>query len=215
MFAILKDLLSISVVSSIVLSVLSAICRKYVYFRRRDFFSRPSLEQIEAIKWLRQSAVKSSEPLDLAEQQIRLQSFGLHRDWDLSYKLIIFQSNQPLTYLPSLKKLLRWPGFYSVTNGQIHLHRQIKWILPLTLFYILFIMGSDVFKSYSGKNISQFLLSLTIVIATFLAWCWVTSSALTIYRLGKKLNEYSLPEITTQPYADDFSSILNARYPRE
>lgn len=215
MFAILKDLLSIPVISSIIFSVLAAICRKYVYFSRRDFFSRPSLEQIEAIKWLRQSAVKSSEPLALAEQQIRLQSFGLHRDWGLSYKIVIFQSNKPLTYIPPLKKLLRWTGFYSVTNGQIHLHRQIKWVLPLTLFYILFIMGPDVFKSYSGKDISQFLLSLTIVIATFLAWCWVASSALTIYRLGKKLNEYTLPEITTQPYADDFSSILNARYPRE
>lgn len=69
MFSLLKDLLSIPVISTIILAVLAAIFRKYISFSRRDFFSRPPLEQVEAIKWLRKSTIPSSDPLALAEQQ--------------------------------------------------------------------------------------------------------------------------------------------------
>lgn len=213
MLTMLKDLLSIPVISGVILSVLAAICRKYIHFSRRDFFSRSPLEQIEAVKWMRQSTAPSSDPLAVAEQQFRLQSFGLHRDWDLSYRLIIFHSSQPLTYIPSLKKLLRWPGLYTVADGKVYLRSQVKWSLPIMLAYILFIMGSEIFKSYSHKDISQFILSLTVTLATFLSWCWMFSCALKVSRLSKKLNAYTLPVITIEPYKDDFSSILNNRYP--
>lgn len=90
MFTLVKDLLNIPVITSVTLAILAAIAKKYVHFSRRDFFSRSPLEQIEAVKWLRHSKPPSSDPLDVTEQQFRLLSLGLHRDRDLSYRLVAF-----------------------------------------------------------------------------------------------------------------------------
>lgn len=190
-----KDLLSIPIISTITLAVLAAIFRKYISFSRRDFFSRPPLEQVEAIKWLKQSTIPSSDPLALAEQQFRLQSFGLHRDWKLSYRLISFYTSHTHTYLPSLKAVLRWPGLYTVANGKINLHKQVKWFLPLMLAYIVIIMGSEIFKSYSHGDISRFYLSLTVTIATLTTWLWMVSCTLKVSRLSKKLNAHTVPQL--------------------
>ncbi|UFM72041.1 hypothetical protein LO739_23415 (plasmid) [Leclercia adecarboxylata] len=194
MFSLFKDLLSIPVISTIILAVLAAIFRKYISFSRRDFFSRPPLEQVEAIKWLRKSIIPSSDPLALAEQQFRLQSFGLHRDWKLSFRLISFYSSHSQTYLPSLKTVLRWPGLYAVDDGKIYLHKQAKWFLPIMLAYILTIMGSEILKNYSHEYISRFYLSLTVTVAALIVWGWMVSCTLKIYRLSNKLNAHTLPQ---------------------
>lgn len=107
MFTMLKDFLSIPVIASVILAILASIVKKYTHFSRRDFFSRSPLEQIEAVKWLRQSKAASSNPLDVAEQQFRLLSLGLHRDRDLSYRLVAFYSSHSQTYIQSLKAILR------------------------------------------------------------------------------------------------------------
>ncbi len=86
MISIIKDLFSNQVGSAVILTIIGAITKKYIQFHRRDFFSRSSSEQIKAVEWLRTSSVPISDPLAKAEQQFRLQSFGLHRDWHLSYK---------------------------------------------------------------------------------------------------------------------------------
>ena len=113
MLTMLKDFLSIPVIASVILAILASIVKKYTHFSRRDFFSRSPLEQIEAVKWLRQSKAASSNPLDVAEQQFRLLSLGLHRDRDLSYRLVAFYSSHSQTYIQSLKAILRWPGLYN------------------------------------------------------------------------------------------------------
>ncbi len=158
MFTMLKDFLSIPVIASVILAILASIVKKYTHFSRRDFFSHSPLEQIEAVKWLRQSKTASPNPLDVAEQQFRLLSLGLHRDRDLSYRLVAFYSSHSQTYIQLLKTILRWPGLYNIDDGKIYLHSHLKWDLPLMLIVILTIMGSEVIESYSREDVSQLIL---------------------------------------------------------
>ena len=120
MISIIKDLFSNQVGSAVILTIIGAITKKYIQFHRRDFFSRSSSEQIKAVEWLRTSSVPISDPLAKAEQQFRLQSFGLHRDWHLSYKIICLSSDYAQSLIPSLKAVLRYQGMYTITNGNIY-----------------------------------------------------------------------------------------------
>ncbi|HBS1769438.1 hypothetical protein EMH43_36235, partial [Klebsiella pneumoniae] len=113
MISVIKDLFSNQVVSAVILTIIGAITKKYIQFHRRDFFSRSSSEQIKAVEWLRTSSVPISDPLAKAEQQFRLQSFGLHRDWHLSYKIICLSSDYAQSLIPSLKAVLRYQGMYT------------------------------------------------------------------------------------------------------
>ena len=117
MISVIKDLFSNQVVSAVILTIIGAITKKYIQFHRRDFFSRSSSEQIKAVEWLRTSSVP------ISEQQFRLQSFGLHRDWHLSYKIICLSSDYAQSLIPSLKAVLRYQGMYTITNGNIYPHK--------------------------------------------------------------------------------------------
>lgn len=117
MISIIKDLFSNQVGSAVILTIIGAITKKYIQFHRRDFFSRSSSEQIKAVEWLRTSSVPISDPLAKAEQQFRLQSFGLHRDWHLSYKIICLSSDYAQSLIPSLKAVLRYQGMYTILTG--------------------------------------------------------------------------------------------------
>ncbi|MGI1696799.1 hypothetical protein [Escherichia marmotae] len=213
MFTLVKDLLNIPVITSVTLAILAAIAKKYVHFSRRDFFSRSPLEQIEAVKWLRHSKPPSSDPLDVAEQQSRLLSLSLHRDRDLSYRLVAFHSSRSQTYIQSLKAVLRWPGLYDINDGKIYPHSHLKWSLPLMLIFILTIMGSEIIKSYSSEDVSQFIFFLTVTLATLIPWFWMLSCTLKIFGISKKLNTYVPPVIDAETDKEDFSSIINNKYP--
>ncbi|HBT0451799.1 hypothetical protein [Klebsiella pneumoniae] len=213
MISIIKDLFSNQVGSAVILTIIGAITKKYIQFHRRDFFSRSSSEQIKAVEWLRTSSVPISDPLAKAEQQFRLQSFGLHRDWHLSYKIICLSSDYAQSLIPSLKAVLRYQGMYTITNGNIYPHKFHKWIIPFVLISLLLYIGAEIYRGSSQSDGIEILKSLYVVIVAFIVWCWVAACALRVSSISKKLNAYILPANDFKSKTYDFSSILNNRYP--
>ena len=213
MISIIKDLFSNQVVSAVILTIIGAITKKYIQFHRRDFFSRSSSEQIKAVEWLRTSSVPISDPLAKAEQQFRLQSFGLHRDWHLSYKIICLSSDYAQSLIPSLKAVLRYQGMYTITNGNIYPHKFHKWIIPFVLISLLLYIGAEIYRGSSQSDGIEILKSLYVVIVAFIVWCWVAACALRVSSISKKLNVYIPPANDFKSKTYDFSSILNNRYP--
>ncbi|CAM7655598.1 MULTISPECIES: hypothetical protein [Klebsiella] len=213
MISIIKDLFSNQVGSAVILTIIGAITKKYIQFHRRDFFSRSSSEQIKAVEWLRTSSVPISDPLAKAEQQFRLQSFGLHRDWHLSYKIICLSSDYAQSLIPSLKAVLRYQGMYTITNGNIYPHKFHKWIIPFVLISLLLYIGAEIYRGSSQSDGIEILKSLYVVIVAFIVWCWVAACALRVSCISKKLNAYILPANDFKSKTYDFSSILNNRYP--
>ncbi|MEH4207346.1 hypothetical protein POX65_09540 [Klebsiella pneumoniae] len=199
MISVIKDLFSNQVVSAVILTIIGAITKKYIQFHRRDFFSRSSSEQIKAVEWLRTSSVPISDPLAKAEQQFRLQSFGLHRDWHLSYKIICLSSDYAQSLIPSLKAVLRYQGMYTITNGNIYPHKFHKWIIPFVLISLLLYIGAEIYRGSSQSDGIEILKSLYVVIVAFIVWCWVAACALRVSSISKKLNVYIPP-------ANDFKS---------
>ena len=213
MISIIKDLFSNQVGSAVILTIIGAITKKYIQFHRRDFFSRSSSEQIKAVEWLRTSSVPISDPLAKAEQQFRLQSFGLHRDWLLSYKIICLSSDYAQSLIPSLKAVLRYQGMYTITNGNIYPHKFHKWIIPFVLISLLLYIGAEIYRGSSQSDGIEILKSLYVVIVAFIVWCWVAACALRVSSISKKLNAYIPPAHDFKSKTYDFSSILNNRYP--
>ncbi len=213
MISIIKDLFSNQVGSAVILTIIGAITKKYIQFHRRDFFSRSSSEQIKAVEWLRTSSVPISDPLAKAEQQFRLQSFGLHRDWHLSYKIICLSSDYAQSLIPSLKAVLRYQGMYTITNGNIYPHKFHKWIIPFVLISLLLYIGAEIYRGSSQSDGIEILKSLYVVIVAFIVWCWVAACALRVSSISKKLNDYIPPANDFKSKTYDFSSILNNRYP--
>ncbi|HHL7516450.1 hypothetical protein [Klebsiella pneumoniae] len=213
MISIIKDLFSNQVGSAVILTIIGAITKKYIQFHRRDFFSRSSSEQIKAVEWLRTSSVPISDPLAKAEQQFRLQSFGLHRDWHLSYKIICLSSDYAQSLIPSLKAVLRYQGMYTITNGNIYPHKFHKWIIPFVLISLLLYIGAEIYRDSSQSDGIEILKSLYVVIVAFIVWCWVAACALRVSSISKKLNAYIPPANDFKSKTYDFSSILNNRYP--
>ena len=213
MISVIKDLFSNQVVSAVILTIIGAITKKYIQFHRRDFFSRSSSEQIKAVEWLRTSSVPISDPLAKAEQQFRLQSFGLHRDWHLSYKIICLSSDYAQSLIPSLKAVLRYQGMYTITNGNIYPHKFHKWIIPFVLISLLLYIGAEIYRGSSQSDGIEILKSLYVVIVAFIVWCWVAACALRVSSISKKLNSYIPPANDFKSKTYDFSSILNNRYP--
>ncbi|MDU0821146.1 hypothetical protein RB300_02330 [Klebsiella pneumoniae] len=213
MISIIKDLFSNQVGSAVILTIIGAITKKYIQFHRRDFFSRSSSEQIKAVEWLRTSSVPISDPLAKAEQQFRLQSSGLHRDWHLSYKIICLSSDYAQSLIPSLKAVLRYQGMYTITNGNIYPHKFHKWIIPFVLISLLLYIGAEIYRGSSQSDGIEILKSLYVVIVAFIVWCWVAACALRVSCISKKLNAYILPANDFKSKTYDFSSILNNRYP--
>ncbi|UTJ50200.1 hypothetical protein NLZ12_15305 [Klebsiella pneumoniae] len=213
MISVIKDLFSNQVVSAVILTIIGAITKKYIQFHRRDFFSRSSSEQIKAVEWLRTSSVPISDPLAKAEQQFRLQSFGLHRDWHLSYKIICLSSDYAQSLIPSLKAVLRYQGMYTITNGNIYPHKFHKWIIPFVLISLLLYIGAEIYRGSSQSDGIEILKSLYVVIVAFIVWCWVAACALRVSIISKKLNVYIPPANDFKSKTYDFSSILNNRYP--
>jgi len=205
----LKDLTGLA--SGIITLLLPVLAKIYVFFIRRDFFSRSPAEQVKAVKWLRQSRDQLSDPLEVAEQQFRLQSFGLHRDRNLSIKLIAFYSGKPTPYLSSLKTVLRWPGLYDPDKGEIHLHKHTMWILPLMFIYLAWVLVTSVMDSYSSSDFERFYLELTVSIAAMVVWFWMLLCAIKVFRISKELNAYHLTQQAIKTSSEDFSSILNER----
>lgn len=186
MISIIKDLFSNQVGSAVILTIIGAITKKYIQFHRRDFFSRSSSEQIKAVEWLRTSSVPISDPLAKAEQQFRLQSFGLHRDWHLSYKIICLSSDYAQSLIPSLKAVLRYQGMYTITNGNIYPHKFHKWIIPFVLISLLLYIGAEIYRGSSQSDGIEILKSLYVVIVAFIVWCWVAACALRVSSISKK-----------------------------
>ena len=213
MISVIKDLFSNQVVSAVILTIIGAITKKYIQFHRRDFFSRSSSEQIKAVEWLRTSSVPISDPLAKAEQQFRLQSFGLHRDWLLSYKIICLSSDYAQSLIPPLKAVLRYQGMYTITNGNIYPHKFHKWIIPFVLISLLLYIGAEIYRGSSQSDGIEILKSLYVVIVAFIVWCWVAACALRVSSISKKLNVYIPPANDFKSKTYDFSSILNNRYP--
>ena len=213
MISIIKDLFSNQVGSAVILTIIGAITKKYIQFHRRDFFSRSSSEQIKAVEWLRTSSVPISDPLAKAEQQFRLQSFGLHRDWHLSYKIICLSSDYAQSLIPSLKAVLRYQGMYTITNGNIYPHKFHKWIIPFVLISLLLYIGAEIYRGSSQSDGIEILKSLYVVIVAFIVWCWVAACALRVSSISKELNAYIPPANDFKSKTYDFSSILNNRYP--
>lgn len=213
MISIIKDLFSNQVGSAVILTIIGAITKKYIQFHRRDFFSRSSSEQIKAVEWLRTSSVPISDPLAKAEQQFRLQSFGLHRDCHLSYKIICLSSDYAQSLIPSLKAVLRYQGMYTITNGNIYPHKFHKWIIPFVLISLLLYIGAEIYRGSSQSDGIEILKSLYVVIVAFIVWCWVAACALRVSSISKKLNVYIPPANDFKSKTYDFSSILNNRYP--
>lgn len=213
MISVIKDLFSNQVVSAVILTIIGAITKKYIQFHRRDFFSRSSSEQIKAVEWLRTSSVPISDPLAKAEQQFRLQSFGLHRDWHLSYKIICLSFDYAQSLIPSLKAVLRYQGMYTITNGNIYPHKFHKWIIPFVLISLLLYIGAEIYRGSSQSDGIEILKSLYVVIVAFIVWCWVAACALRVSSISKKLNVYIPPANDFKSKTYDFSSILNNRYP--
>lgn len=213
MIAVIKDLFSIPVISAVFLTIIGAITKKYVQFHRRDFFSRSSSEQIKAVEWLRTSSAPTSDPLAKAEQQFCLQSFGLHRDRDLSYKIICFYSEHTQSLIPSLKAVLRYQGMYTIADGNIYPHKFHKWFIPFVLICLLSFIGAEIYRGSSQSDDMEILKSLSVFVVGCIVWCWIAVCALKVSSISKKLNSYIPPASGYKSSTYDFSSILNNRYP--
>lgn len=213
MIAVIKDLFSIPVVSAVLLTIIGAITKKYIQFHRRDFFSRSSSEQIKAVEWLRNSSAPMSDPLAKAEQQFRLQSFGLHRDRNLSYKIICFYSENRQSFIPSLKAVLRYQGMYTIADGNIYPHKFHKWLVPLVLIWLLLIIVTEIYRGYLHSYGVETLISLFVFVVAFIVWCWVAACAVKISSISKHLNTYTPPANDFKSSTSDFCSILNNKYP--
>lgn len=213
MIALIKDLLSNPVVSAVVLSIIGAVTKKYIQFHRRDFFSRSSSEQINAVEWLRNSSVPMSDPLAKAEQQFRLQSFGLHRDRDLSHKIICFYSEHTQSLIPSLRAVLRYQGMYTIADGNIYPHKFHKWLVSLVFVWLLSISVTEIYRGYLNSYSVKALLSLFVFFMAFIVWCWVAACAVKISSISKKLNSYTPPAKDYKSSTSNFCSILNNKYP--
>lgn len=209
----IKELISIPLVSAIVLAITGAITKKYFQFHRRGFFSRSPSEKIKAVKFFRESSAPTSNSLAKAEQQFRLESFGLHRDWDLSHKIICFQADHGPSLIPSLKTILRYQGMYTTTDGNIHPYKFHKWLVPLVLITLLLFMGAEIYKSYILSEGAELLKSLPVLGVAFIIWCWVAACTLKVSSISKKLNNYIPPENDFKSSETNFSTILNNRYP--
>lgn len=81
------------------------------------------------------------------------------------------------------------------------------------LIFILTLMGSEIIKSYSREDVSQFIFFLTVILATLIPWFWMLSCTLKIFDISKKLNTYNPPVIDAETDKEDFSSIINNKYP--
>lgn len=208
MITVIKDLFSIPVVSAVVLTIIGAITKKYIQFHRRDFFSRSSSEQIKAVEWLRNSSAPTSDPLAKAEQ-----SFGLHRDRDLSHKIICFQSEHTQSLIPSFKAVLRYQGMYTIAVGNIYPHKFHKWLVPFVLIWLLLFIGTEIYRGSLKSDGVETLKSLFVFVMAFIVWCWVAACAVKISSISKNLNTYIPPANDFKSSTNDFSSILNNRYP--
>lgn len=202
-----KDLLGL--VSGAVVLFAPALGKSFTLFNRRDFFSRAPAEKIKAVKWLRQSQELLSNPLEIAEQQFRLQSFGLHRDKILSIKVIAFYSVKSDPYLSLLKTVLRWPGLYRLDRGDIHLRKQVLWILPLMFVYLSVVLATGIMSSFSSGSAPRFFLILGVSIAAMAVWSWMATCAIKIFIISKELNAYKYPLENITTSAEDLSPAHN------
>jgi hypothetical protein len=208
----LKEVLNSPIISGLAPSLLAFILGGYVRFRKRDFFSRPLLEQAETVKWLRSISTAPTDILDRAELQLRLQAAGLHRDRGFSQKLIAFRACHPDSCLPSLKSVLRWYGLYTVHNEAIKIQTPVKWVLPLMMIYIVVYMGSSVRTSYLQHNETMFATELACTIIAIMVWGFMVSRAVQVSRFSKMFNTFTPPAETSRRNNENFSSILNAPY---
>ena len=198
MISIIKDLFSNQVGSAVILTIIGAITKSIFSFIA-ETFSRSSSEQIKAVEWLRTSSVPISDPLAKAEQQFRLQSFGLHRDWHLSYKIICLSSDYAQSLIPSLKAVLRYQGMYTITNGNIYPHKFHKWIIPFVLISLLLYIGAEIYRGSSQSDGIEILKSLYVVIVAFIVWCWVAACALRVSSISKSSMPISHPQTILNP----------------
>lgn len=209
----IKEIIGNPVISSIFTTIIGVLTKKYIQFHRRDLFSRSVSEQIKAVKWFREATALTPDPLVKAEQQLRLQSFGLLRDFHLSYKIICFQSVHPQSLISSLKTVLRYQGMYTVTDGNIHPHEFHRWLLPIALIIILFYFSVAIGTGLLHGDIIQILVSLFFFAISFITWSWVTICARKVSSISKKLNAYVPPSRDCKSSSGDFSAILNGKYP--
>lgn len=213
MMELIKQIIGILGVSPVVFGFIGTLLTKYIQFHRRDFFSRSAPEQIKALKWIRKAAVLTPDPLEKVEQQIRLQSFGLHRDFELSSKIICFQSVRPQSLTPLLKTVLRYQGMYKVVGGNIYPNKYNMWLVSLVFLTMIFFFGFEVYIGLSNSDRIQAVIAILTSAIAVMVWFWVAVCAWEISHISKKLNVYVPPSGVFESSSDEFNKMLNNTYP--
>lgn len=210
---LIKYIIGIPLFSTLIISIIGPLAKKYAQFQRWDFFSRSSSEQIKAVKWIKETTASTPDLLARVEQQLRLQSFGLHRDFYFSFKIICFQSVHPQSLIPFLKTVLRYQGLYRLADGNIYPRRNNGWFITMLSVFLFFFTGSEIYRGYVQHNIIKFWMSLSLFIFAFMACFWMAFRVWEIYYISKKLNTYVPPSNEFKSKSDDFCTILNNTYP--
>ena len=118
-----------------------------------------------------------------------------------------------MSLIPSLMAVLRYQGMYTIAKGNIYPHKFHKWLVPFVLIWLLLFIGAEIYRGSSQSDGIEILKSLFVFVVAFIVWCWVAACALKVSSISKKLNSYIPPVNDLNSSANDFSSILNDRYP--
>ena len=170
---------------------LPRIFNKTLVFIRKDFFSRDLHEKIEALKWIETTNCQLGHPLEMVDQKMRLISYGLHPNRDLSIKILYFYSLCEGYEVSSLKTLLRFQGLYRVKDGDV-IPRKYS-VLIATLIFIFLVLFSyiPVFLDYQHKGfVVSVIISLSINIVSSMLWTWVVASVITVRKISKRINKF-------------------------
>jgi hypothetical protein len=178
----------ISLVSGYFLKVLEAAYKN----NKRDFFSLPFSEQTKAVQWLKETPA-ATDPLDKAEQQLRLQSWGLHDDRDLSCKLITFYSTQPQTCKRALKTMIRLSECYTVSGGHVFLLRKYRWYMPLlvSVFPVIVLANAITGSLYFHNNPLVHITASIAFVCTVIMFCTMSGYFMDLARIIKKINAHA------------------------
>jgi len=193
-------------VFSFFITMITFLVKPLIENRRRPFYSLSYPKQLEAIEYLKKPPVNTQDPLLLAEQQAKLKSYGLHKDWLFSRRLISFSSCNEIYMTSSINSVLRYSGTYSVENGNIFVPWKSFGLLALILFSLIFLW---VFPSYSighgdGSNII-FWVNLVVVLVSSAFWFWMLMTILSIKIFSGRFNKYECKIIIDGVnYSDSF-----------
>ncbi|WP_241623710.1 hypothetical protein [Rosenbergiella epipactidis] len=175
-----------------VVSSLFTIFLKDRYDRRfRPFFSHSYSKQLEGINLLKSPPEQSKDPLQLAIQQAKLKSFGLHPNWFLSRRLISFSTYKNGLKSHSINTVIRYSGAYSTQDGKIYIHKGSLLTLFILLVAVIVIWALPMFSKINIISHHDYFWFYFIGLnCAVMVWFWMLKIILDIKIFSREFNKY-------------------------